>query len=55
MIEVEINTGMHAELNDLLDKIRKFVCEKNGWVERKEICKTLKIPLRTQLIEDMHN
>lgn len=46
---------MHSNLEDLLDKIKKVIIDKNGWIERKEICKVLNLPLNTQLVENMHN
>lgn len=49
------NFQMHSDLNELLDKIRKVIIDKNGWIERKEICKILGLPLNTQLVEDVRN
>ncbi len=46
---------MHSNLEELLEKIRKVIVDKNGWIERKEICNVLNLPLNTQLIEDMRN
>lgn len=49
------NFKMHSSLEELLDKIRKVITDKNGWIERKEICKILDLPLNTQLVEDVRN
>lgn len=49
------NFQMYSNLEELLGKIRKVIIDKNGWVERKEICKILNLPLNTQLVENMHN
>lgn len=49
------NFKMYSDLQDLLDKIRKVITEKNGWIERKEICQILNLPLNTQLVENMSN
>lgn len=46
---------MYSDLEDLLDRIRKIITDKNGWIERKEICKILNLPLNTQLVENMRN
>lgn|SRR5574344_2047569 len=46
---------MYSDLEDLLDKIRQVVIEKNGWIERKEICEKLNLPMNTQLVEGAHN
>lgn len=51
-VEAKINTKeIHTDLNDLLEKIRKVVLDKKDWVERKEICKALNLPMNKQLIE----
>jgi ATP-dependent DNA helicase PIF1 len=49
------NFQIYSDLNELLDKIRKVITDKNGWIERKEICKILNLPLNTQLVENMNN
>lgn len=49
------NFKMYSNLEDLLGKIRKVIINKNVWIERKEICKILNLPLNIQLIENMHN
>lgn len=49
------NFQMYANLEELLGKIRKVITDKNSWIERKEICKILNLPLNTQLVENMHN
>lgn len=46
---------MYSNLEELLDKIRKIITDKNGWIERKEICEILHLPLNTQLVENMRN
>lgn len=40
---------------ELLDKIRKVIIDKNSWIERKEICEILNLPLNTQLVENIRN
>lgn len=49
------NFKMYANPDDLLDKIRKVIIDKNGWIERREICSVLGLPLNTQLVENMNN
>ncbi len=49
------NFQMYPNLEDLLDKIRKVITDKNSWIERKEICKILNLPLNTQLVENVRN
>lgn len=49
------NFQMNSNLEELLDKIRKVIIDKNGCIERKEICKILNLPLNTQLVEDVRN
>lgn len=49
------NFKIYTNLEELLEKIRKVIIDKNGWIERKEICKILNLPLNTQLVENMHN
>lgn len=49
------NFQMYADLETLLKEIRKVIIDKNGWIERKEICKILGLPLNTQLVEDVRN
>ena len=49
------NFQMHSNLEELLDKIRKVIVDKNGWIERKEICKVLNLPSNTQLVENARN
>lgn len=46
---------MYSDLEKLLGKIRKVITDKNGWIERKEICKILNLPINTQLVENMYN
>lgn len=46
---------IYQHLEALLDKIKKVIIEKNDWIERKEICEILNLPLNTQLVEDMRN
>ncbi len=49
------NFEMYSGLEDLLDKIRKVIINKKGWIERKEICNILNLSLNTQLVENMGN
>lgn len=44
---------IQSDLNDLLEKIKTVVSQKKDWIERKEICKTLNLPLNKQLIEGL--
>lgn len=46
---------MYSNLEELLEKIRKIIILGNGWIERKEICKILNLPLNTQLVENVRN
>lgn len=46
---------MYPHLEDLLDKIKKVIIDKNDWIERKEICSILNLPLNAQLVENIHN
>lgn len=52
---VKSNFQMYSNLEELLDKIRKVIIDKNSWIERKEICKVLNLPINTQLVDNMHN
>ncbi len=54
-ITTKPNFQMHSDLHELLEKIKQVIIDKNGWIERKEICKILNLPLNTQLVENMHN
>lgn len=49
------NFQMYSDLEDLLNQIKKTITKNNGWIERKEICERLNLPLNTQLVEDMRN
>lgn len=43
------------ELDNLLDKIKKCILEKNDWIERNEICDILQLPKNTRLVEGRSN
>lgn len=49
------NFQLYPDLDELLGKIREVIIYKNAWIERKEICKILNLPINTQLVENMHN
>lgn len=44
---------IYTDINELLDEIKKVVVEKNDWIERKEICEILRLPLNKQLVEGL--
>lgn len=44
---------LYSDLDELLADIKKVIEEKNGWIERKEICKILNLPLNTQLVDGL--
>lgn len=54
-IAPKTDTGLYLDLNDLLERIKKVVIDKKDWIERKEICKILGLPLNTQLVEGVRN
>jgi len=49
------STETFYDLNDLLDSIKKVICDKGDWIEKKELCKTLKLPENTRLVEGVYN
>lgn len=46
---------IQIELDNLLDKIKKCILEKNDWIERNEICNILHLPKNTRLVEGRAN
>lgn len=52
---IKTDTGLYVDLDHLLKKIRKVIIDKQDWIERKEICKILGLPLNTQLVEGIRN
>lgn len=56
LIQKEENKLVALEnLEKLLDEIKKVVSEKQDWIERKEICHVLGLPLSTKLVDGIHN
>lgn len=59
--DVQINKNMkdeaqiQLELDELLSRIRKCICDKDDWIERNEICNILNLPKNTRLVEGRHN
>lgn len=49
------NFEMRSDIEDLLRDIEEFIIEKDCWVERREICEALGLPLNAQLVEDVRN
>lgn len=49
------NFEMRSDIEELLRDIEKFIIEKDCWVERREICEALGLPLNAQLVEDVRN
>lgn len=43
--------NVYSDMSELLEKIRAVVLDRNNWIERKEICKILNLPLNKQLVE----
>jgi len=54
-VVTKIDNKLYSDENELLEKIRKVVIDKKNWIERKEICEILKLPLNTQLVEGVYN
>jgi ATP-dependent DNA helicase PIF1 len=50
-----IKFNLKSNLDELLQEIRDLIIGKNDWIERKEICEALNLPLNTQLVEDVRN
>lgn len=53
VVEKDAQSQIYSDLNELLEKIRNFVVENNSWIERKDICNALKLPLNKQLVEGL--